>query len=89
MLRSSPALGQPGNASNVNSRYCAVSGGGFAVVGGHCGQGASGAQPAASTINARKALRMWVVYIEILLALALAVFIVWWTWPKKRNDDDQ
>jgi hypothetical protein len=32
---------------------------------------------------------MWVVYIEILLALALAVFIVWWTWPKKRNDDDQ
>jgi hypothetical protein len=31
---------------------------------------------------------MWVIYLEILLALALAVFIVWWTWPKKRRDDD-
>jgi hypothetical protein len=31
---------------------------------------------------------MWVVYLEILLALGLAVFIVWWTWPKKRRDDD-
>jgi hypothetical protein len=32
---------------------------------------------------------MWVVYLEVLLALALAVFIVWFTWPKKRRDDDQ
>jgi len=32
---------------------------------------------------------MWVVYLEMGLALALAVFIVWWTWPKKRRDDDQ
>jgi hypothetical protein len=32
---------------------------------------------------------MWVVYLEVLLALALAVFIVWFTWPKKRKDDDQ
>ena len=32
---------------------------------------------------------MWVVYVEILLALALAVFIVWWTWPKKRKNGDQ
>jgi hypothetical protein len=31
---------------------------------------------------------MWVIYLEILLALALAVFIVWWTWPKKHRDDD-
>jgi hypothetical protein len=30
---------------------------------------------------------MWVIYLEILLALGLAVFIVWWTWPKKRRDD--
>jgi uncharacterized integral membrane protein len=58
--------------------------------GGHCGHGGeSGAQPAASTIDARRALRMWVVYIEIVLALALAVFIVWWTWPKNKNDRDQ
>jgi hypothetical protein len=32
---------------------------------------------------------MWVIYLEILLALALAVFIVWWTWPKKNSDRDQ
>jgi hypothetical protein len=32
---------------------------------------------------------MWVVYLEVLLALALAVFIVWFTWPKKGKDDDQ
>ena len=30
---------------------------------------------------------MWVIYVEILLALALAAFIVWWTWPKKKKDD--
>jgi len=33
---------------------------------------------------------MWVVYLEMGFALALAVLIVWWTWPKKkRRDDDQ
>jgi hypothetical protein len=32
---------------------------------------------------------MWVVYLEMGLALVLAVFIVWWTWPRKRRDDDQ
>jgi hypothetical protein len=32
---------------------------------------------------------MWVVYIELLVALALAVFIVWWTWPKNKKDGDQ
>jgi hypothetical protein len=31
---------------------------------------------------------MWVVYIEMLLALGLAAFIVWWTWPKRKKDDD-
>jgi hypothetical protein len=32
---------------------------------------------------------MWVIYLEIVLALALAVFIVWWTWPKNNKDRDQ
>jgi hypothetical protein len=32
---------------------------------------------------------MWVVYLEIGLALALAAFIVWWTVPRKPKDDDQ
>jgi hypothetical protein len=26
---------------------------------------------------------MWVVLLEVGVALSLAVFIVWWTWPKK------
>jgi len=31
---------------------------------------------------------MWVVLLEMVLVLALAAFIVWWTWPGKRRDDD-
>ena len=30
---------------------------------------------------------MWVVVLEMFVALALLVLIVWWTWPKKRKDD--
>jgi hypothetical protein len=82
--------------------YRADSGGGFTGgQTGHAGQGActgqatgsgfggTGAHAANSTIAATKVLRMWVIYLEILFALALAGFIVWWTWPKKRRDDDQ
>jgi len=32
----------------------------------------------AATISA-----MWVVYLEVGIALGLAAFIVWFTWPKK------
>jgi len=32
---------------------------------------------------------MWVIYLEVGVALGLAVFIVWWTWPKKKKDRDQ
>jgi len=28
---------------------------------------------------------MWVIYLEVLLVLGLAVFIVWFTWPKKKK----
>jgi len=28
---------------------------------------------------------MWVVYLEIGVALLLAVLIVWWTWPKNKK----
>jgi hypothetical protein len=31
---------------------------------------------------------MWVVYLEMGVALLLAVFIVWWTWPKKPPRDE-
>ncbi|HSA88785.1 MAG TPA: hypothetical protein VLF42_02690 [Burkholderiales bacterium] len=46
----------------------------------HTGQGA---QPASTTIRA--AQRMWIIYLEVALALALAIFIVWFTWPRKRK----
>jgi hypothetical protein len=39
--------------------------------------------PAASRIRTRASVRMWVIYLEVVLALALAVFIVWFTWPRK------
>jgi hypothetical protein len=37
---------------------------------------------------------MWVVYLEMGVALALALLIVWWTWPggrdkSGRRDGDQ
>jgi len=28
---------------------------------------------------------MWVIYLEIVLVLGLAVFIVWFTWPRKKK----
>jgi len=28
---------------------------------------------------------MWIIYLEIALALAIAAFIVWFTWPRKRK----
>ena len=32
---------------------------------------------------------MWVIYLEMGVALALLILIVWWTWParKKRGDE--
>jgi len=27
---------------------------------------------------------MWVIYLEVGMALALAALIVWWTWPKNK-----
>jgi hypothetical protein len=30
---------------------------------------------------------MWVVILEMFVALALLVLIVWWTWPRKPKDD--
>jgi len=29
---------------------------------------------------------MWVIYLEMGVALALLILIVWWTWPAKRRD---
>jgi hypothetical protein len=57
-----------------------------------CGIGAQAPTKIAAS-NASGERTMWVVYLEIGLALGLAGFIVWWTWPKpkekerKRNKD--
>jgi cbb3-type cytochrome oxidase subunit 3 len=31
---------------------------------------------------------MWVIYLEIGLVLFLIAFILWWTWPKKKDKND-
>jgi len=28
---------------------------------------------------------MWVIYLEVGVALALLLLIVWWTWPKNKK----
>jgi len=28
---------------------------------------------------------MWVIYLEVILVLGLAAFIVWFTWPRKKK----
>lgn len=44
---------------------------------------------AAFILRVDKPKPMWFVLLEMGLALALLVLIVWWTWPKKRKSDDQ
>ena len=77
-LGSSCARPQPGRSEKPLGSYRAVSGAGF---GGR--QTGHGAQPATRRI--RTAQRMWIIYLEIALALAIAAFIVWFTWPRKRK----
>ena len=51
--------------------------------------GGTWAQPAASRIAATRTeagRAMWVVILEMAVALALLALIVWWTWPKKPRD---
>jgi hypothetical protein len=74
---------QPGRAAKLVSRYCARSAAGFA--GGQTGQGFSGswAQAAVSRISSHAKRAMWVVYLEIIVALLIAAGIVWLTWPRK------
>ena len=53
--------------------------------------GAQAARAAASTIapvNFSAGRTMWVIFLEMGVALGLLVLIVWWTWPKKRPGDE-
>src|SRR5207249_10896574 len=70
---------QPGSALKLHSMYCARSGSFTGGQGHNCG--GAWAQPATRRISARRA--MWVVYLEIGVALAIALAIVWLTWPRK------
>src|SRR5258706_318756 len=84
-------LSQPGSAAKEVSTYCARSGAGTGLGGGQTGQGFSGlispigAHPALSRIRSQTNRAMWIVYLEMALALALAAFIIWFTWPRKKK----
>jgi hypothetical protein len=32
---------------------------------------------------------MWLLLLEAGVALALLLFIVWWTWPRREPDEDE
>jgi hypothetical protein len=83
-LDSRLAFCHPGSAANELSMYCARSGAGFG--GGQTGHGfsPSWAQPAISTIRRQAKRAMWIVYLEMLVAVAIAAAIVWFTWPRKK-----
>ena len=62
-----------------------LTGGGHTGHAGHDGHGGgcTEAQPAATS----RIAAMWVILLEMAVALAILIVIVWWTWPKKRKDD--
>jgi len=31
---------------------------------------------------------MWIIFLEIAIALALVLTVVWATWPRRQDDDD-
>jgi hypothetical protein len=49
---------------------------------GFCG---AGAQAATSRISPSRTPRMWLIYLEIVVVLGIAAFIVWFTWPRKKK----
>lgn len=38
-------------------------------------------------VNCNAGRTMWVIFLEMGVALVLLLLIVWWTWPKKRPED--
>ena len=88
----SDALDHPGIAANGTcwSFASAVRG----VAAGQAGQGGCGAvlQPTSIRITRTSAARtraMWVIYVEMGIALVILVLIVWFTWPRKRPPQDK
>jgi len=59
---------------------------------GHAGQAGQAGHCCGDCIEVHAAANsriaaMWVIFLEMAVALALLILIVWWTWPKKRKDD--
>ena len=88
----SDAVGQPVIAAKGVGWYLASAGRTGATQSGQTGAGAGlvrSAQPARIRIARKgtKARTMWVIYLEMGVALALLILIVWWTRPAKRPDE--
>jgi hypothetical protein len=87
--------GQTGQGEQVVAGGHVLEGTALAAAGTDCvgsltGSGAHAARTAPSKIpvvEANAELRMWVVLLEMGVALGIALLIVWWTWPKKRPQD--
>ena len=75
------STGRAGAAHCWHSAQAGQAGAVGAAAGGNCAQPAE--NRIAATGNA-KVRRMWVIYIEMGVALAMLILIVWWTWPAKR-----
>ena len=82
------AAGHPGITENSTGSYRASSASGLGGVGqagqtGQLGHAEGGAGALAHAASARIAA-MWVILLEMAVALGLLILIVWWTWPKKK-----
>jgi hypothetical protein len=77
-----------GAATGQLAGDAAAAGKGFS---GWVGTGAQAAAATPSRIaagNLKADRAMWVIFLEMGVALSLLLLIVWWTWPKKRPEDE-
>jgi hypothetical protein len=63
-------------------------GGQVATAGGGAPVSSSAQPPALNRMAANRSLRMWVIFVEMGVVIAIGALIVWWTWPKKKRDED-
>ena len=51
-------------------------------------QATSAAPSRIAHVNSNTGRAMWVIFLEMGAALGMLLLIVWWTWPKKRPEDE-
>ncbi|HEX5611054.1 MAG TPA: hypothetical protein VFX67_00255 [Burkholderiales bacterium] len=85
-LGSSAFEDQPGRVAKSTGSYRASSAIGFGGAGhaGHTGQLGHCAGGAVVHAASARIAAMWVILLEMAVALGLLILIVWWTWPKKK-----